>query len=145
MTRETKVYLNTIEDLTKALSDGKIVYEDYRNGTKREYKMMNNIIVEKHEDDDAYFYVNYGFGFNPNIYYIKEQAPIKIEVGKFYKTRDGHKAICIGSQAYEDDDSVYKMYFGVIGQTETFWTNINGNFYNYKRQYCYDIVDYWEE
>lgn len=80
-----KKYLKTPEEVTSALKEGKVVLD--RTGNK--YKSINGFI--------AVSYIGGGWGLNAFIgnnegFYIKEPEPLKLEVDKFYKTRDGRKA-----------------------------------------------------
>ena len=81
----TKRYLKTPEEVTAALKEGKVVLD--RTGNK--YKSINGFIVVS--------YISGGWGVDPFIgnhegLYVEEPKPLKLEVGKFYKTRDGRKA-----------------------------------------------------
>ena len=80
-----KRYLKTPEEVTAALKEGKVVLD--RTGNK--YKSINGFIVVS--------YISGGWGVDPFIgnhegLYVDEPKPFKLEVGKFYKTRDGRKA-----------------------------------------------------
>lgn len=79
-----KVYLETPEAVIKALKEGKVIKDD--NGYS--YKLVDGFIVSADVNE---FFVgdNISSGYKP---YILEPEPLKIEVGKFYKTRDGRKA-----------------------------------------------------
>lgn len=68
-------------------------------------------------------------------FYIEEQYPIKLEVGKFYRTREGKKCICIhiDSDEYE---------FRVLNEKNSFWVDFNGASNHNAMQ---DILDYWED
>ena len=84
-----KRYLNTPEEITAALKEGKVVLD--RTGNK--YKSINGFIVVS--------YISGGWGVDPFIgnhagLYVDEPKPLKLEVGKFYKTRDGRKALVYG-------------------------------------------------
>lgn len=144
MTRKIKVYLNTIEDLTKALKDGKTVYYDCDDEEEMEIKLVNGLLVQKYEE---VYYVGPGdLKFDTNEFYIKEKEPLKIEVGEFYKTRNGKKVICAYKSKHEKDGRPY--FFSSVGGDELFstWTAENGFCSgNEKEIYKRDIVDYWED
>lgn len=81
----TKRYLKTPEEVVQALKEGKTVQ---MNGM--EYGIINNLIVGFDKIIKEIF-------INPTIRlsekpYVDEPEPLKLEVGKFYKTRDGRKA-----------------------------------------------------
>lgn len=120
-----KVYLEIPEAVIKALKEGKVVKSKnvkYRlidgiNG--RTMWTVGNSIFEY---EDAY---------------IDEPEPLKIEVGKFYKTRDGRKARCY------DVDSVV-CYF-TIDHCTCFTTDTNGIYWKGQEEDDLDIIAPWEE
>ena len=133
--KETRIYLNTIEDLTKALSEGKTVYDN--RGEGRKYKMLNGILME---EEEGYQYINYGFSFKKDTLYILEKETLKIEVGKFYKTREGNKVFCYNCH----DGEVYDMV--VMNKTQCFYFVLrDGRLFNDDTKRNGDIVDYWSE
>lgn len=79
-----KVYLETPEAVIKALKDGKEVRDKYGSICK----LVDGIIISKLND---FFEIGKPIR-SVNKPYILEEEPLKIEVGKFYKTRDGRKA-----------------------------------------------------
>lgn len=81
-----KKYLKTPEEVVDALKEGKTVF----GRTFEKFELYRGFIIEKNRG---------GYAINSNIYnadtpFIKEPDPLKIEVGKFYKTRAGKKARC---------------------------------------------------
>lgn len=81
----TRRYLKTPEEVVQALKEGKTVQ---MNGM--EYGIINNLIVGFDKIIKEIF-------INPTIRlseksYVDEPDPFKLEVGKFYRTRDGRKA-----------------------------------------------------
>lgn len=135
---ENKIYLNTIEDLTKALSEGKTVYcEIDDEGYKAQIKLINGILVQKQYDNDIY--INAGdLIFEENAYYVKVKEPLKFEWGKFYKTANGKKALYY---AEHKDDKGNPLYFFCVDKCEEFRTNSLGKDIDFDN----DIVDYWED
>ena len=87
-----KKYLSTPEEVIKALKEGK----DVRSGTGCCYKMIDGVICVLGRSGWC-IGVHINDAENP---YIEEVEPLKIEVGKFYKTRNGNKWLCgfIGSE-----------------------------------------------
>ena len=81
-----KVYLETPEAVIKALKDGKEV----RDENNYSFKIVDGFIVATYDD---FFYIGYTiYGIDKP--YILEEEPLKIEVGKWYETRDHQKARC---------------------------------------------------
>lgn len=79
-----KRYLKTPEEVIDALQDGKVVID----GEGYNYKLYKGIIFWKYKNKWAVTPTTsclYGL-------YVNEPEPLKLEVGKFYRTRDGRKA-----------------------------------------------------
>lgn len=79
--------LNTPEEVIDALQAGKKLYSEDGSAT---WKLCKGLIVSESPNGDAWIVGSiivkkYGA-------YIEEPEPLKLEVGKFYKTRDGRKA-----------------------------------------------------
>lgn len=102
----TKRYLKTQEEVTQALREGKTVQTN-----EMEYGIINNLIV-------GFDKIAREISINPAIRlsenpYINELEPLKLEVDKFYKTRDGRKAWIT-----EYRDTEYVFPFLVAAQKE---------------------------
>lgn len=81
----TKRYLKTPEEVIDALQAGKkIEAGDF------EYGLVGEVIIAINKTDKSWA-VNAGI-YSDDIPFIDEPEPLKLEVGKFYKTRDGRKA-----------------------------------------------------
>ena len=81
----TKRYLKTPEEVIDALQAGKkIEAGDF------EYRLVGEVIIAINKTDKSWA-VNAGI-YSDDIPFIDEPEPLKLEVGKFYKTRDGRKA-----------------------------------------------------
>lgn len=80
-----KVYLQTPEEVIKALKEGKTV----KSGYDSEFVLKYGFVIMTKSDKPVS--VNATLFFD-DVLYIEEQEPLKLEVGKFYKTRDGRKA-----------------------------------------------------
>ena len=81
----TKRYLHTPEEVIDALQAGKkIEANDF------EYRLVGEVIIAINKTDKSWA-VNAGI-YSDDIPFIDEPEPLKLEVGKFYKTRDGRKA-----------------------------------------------------
>lgn len=129
-----KRYLETPEEVINALKDGKVVYEE--NCPDYSFKLIENIIVAKYKDSfEVGSMVSIG-----NEPYVLEEEPLKIEVGKFYKTRDGRKAY-----VYTKIDFDYAYPFCVVraGKLDSYNVNKDGKEAAYEQPL--DLVAPWEE
>ena len=126
-----KKYLNTPEEVIKALQAGKEVKSDagYR------YKMIDGVICSLFDK---------GWVIGPSFDdeekpYIEEAEPLKFEVGKFYKMRNGEKALLV---FVEKKGNGY--WYKFVGQKDgdSFWTNKNG--LNVSRE-AWSIIGEWED
>ena len=124
-----KKYLKTPEEVVEALKEGKTVYS-----CCGKYRMYNGIVVQEHVN---YFTVNPCLLSTENLY-IKEPEHFMIEVGKFYKRRDGKKARCFCIDAHV-------AYFVVDGESSAVSTYMAGNVFPSKTPCEYDIIGPWEE
>lgn len=80
----TKRYLKTPEEVIDALQAGKVVID----GAGYNYKMYKGVFLWKDKERwDIAPTLDYRSGLH-----INESEPLRLEVGKFYKTRDGRKA-----------------------------------------------------
>lgn len=122
-----KVYLETPEDVIKALKEGKVI----RDENNYSFKIVDGFIVSTNAND---------FFVGDSIYSackpcILEKESLKIEVGKYYETRNNKKARCY-----------------LIIDTDCFFTvDNNGSFITNEKGYCIkedshnlDIIGYWE-
>ena len=124
-----KVYLETAEAVIKALKDGKEVRDKYGSICK----LVDGIIISK---------LNYFFEIGKPIRsvnkpYILEEESIKIEVGKWYETRDHQKARCFKVNP--------GLCFFTIDNVGNFNTLTNGNYYIQGKTSNLDIIGPWEE
>lgn len=81
-----KRYLNTPEEVVQALQAGKKVQTDYM-----EYWFSKGVFFSLNKKD-GYVCINSNVLFIPDCMYVEEPESLKLEVGGFYKTRDGRKA-----------------------------------------------------
>ena len=128
-----KVYLETPEAVIKALKEGKTV-KCTDCGAK--YTLENGFLVEKSKGTWTINPLLYGF---PG-YYTEEPDELKLEVGKFYRTRDGRKAWVVSRQ----QDEHYPYIIAVLDEVDAYAVTKDGRFYDY-RPYSFDLVGPWEE
>ena len=123
-----KVYLETPEAVIKALKDGKVIKDE----NDYSYKLVDGFIITTTENE---FFVGDSI-FSDNKPYILEPKPLKIEVGKWYETRDHQKARCF---IVEKE----RCHFTIDNHCH-FFTNKNGVLHDYETS-RYDIIGPWEE
>lgn len=127
-----KVYLETPEAVIKALKDGKEIKDigDFS------YKMIDGFIVSKNKDGCFWVGDSVSSIDNP---YIEEKEPLKIEVGKFYKTRNGEKARCFFK--YINGGAVFAIDFC----SDIFKTDAKGKCVSeFSLSSSLDIIGPWE-
>ncbi|WP_428041417.1 hypothetical protein [Candidatus Avelusimicrobium fimicolum] len=128
----TKRYLKTPEEVIDALQAGKVVSDD----EGYIYKMYKGVIFWRKKEQ---WYLapticnDYGL-------YVEYPNPLKLEVGKFYKTRDGRKAWLVSRQ----QDEHFPYVIAVLGKVDAYAVTKYGRFYDDK-PYAFDIVAPWEE
>ena len=125
-----KKYLNTPEEVIRALKEGKEVETDGYY-----YKMIDGVIC--HFDDEGWSVgMNINDAENP---YIEEADSFKIEVGKFYRTKGNKKAY------------VYLAYgnglFRAVcdGCTNSYCIDDTGEYTSYPKLDKLNLVSPWEE
>ena len=123
-----KVYLETPEAVIKALKEGK----EIKDNDGHSYKIVNGFIVNTNKN---YFFV--GDIFSGNRPYILEEEPLKIEVGKWYETRDHQKARCYYS-------GKERSFFSIDNDNTPIGVDLNGRLYEDKEA-SFDIIGPWEE
>lgn len=125
-----KKYLKTPEEVISALKEGKTVYS-----ACGKYKMIDNILVFKCGNLHT---INASISLDEKPY-IEGPEPFKIEVGKFYKSREGHKVYCYCANSEN-------AFFVRDGEVEGYMTDLKGNFWANENPYSkYDIIGPWEE
>ena len=78
-------------------------------------------------------------------YYIDVQEPVKLESGKFYKTRDGRKVICYYIQHFNcNRDNFWMMELHKCVNPKRYAVYSGGNQFDTKES-TDDIVDYWKD
>ena len=124
-----KVYLETPEAVIKAMKAGKVIKDE--DGYS--YKLVDGFIVAADKND---FIVGDSI-FSVNTPYILENEPLKIEVGKWYETRDHQKARCY----YKEEPYAA---FSIDNECSTIVVYLNGRLYG-DREAKLDIIGPWKE
>ena len=125
-----KKFLNTPEEVIKALKEGKKVQTDCYY-----YKMIDGVIC--HFGDRSW-----AVGINidkEESTYIEEVEPLKIEVGKFYRTKGNKKA-------YVYFDYGNRLFRAVCDDyTNSYCIDNKGEYINYPKVDKLNLVSPWEE
>ena len=130
-----KRYLKTIEEVIQALKDGKTVEDkDYK------YRLVSGIICSVDKEEEQKGCSNWIVGetiFKWAKPYVMEPEVLKLEVGKWYETRDHQKARCFKVNP--------GLCFFTIDNVGNFNTLTNGNYYIQGKTSNLDIIGPWEE
>lgn len=129
----TKRYLKTPEEVIDALQDGKVVID----GEGYSYKLYRGIIFWKYKNKWAVTPTTsclYGL-------YVNEPEPLKLEVGKFYKTWDGRKAWIM---EYLPTEDTYPFRVAAQKEYSIYTVTKEGRRYS-KGVSGLDLVAPWEE
>lgn len=130
----TKRYLKTPEEVIDALQTGKVVSDD----EGYIYKMYKGCIFwRKKEPWHIAPTICNDYGL-----YIEEPESLKLEVGKFYKTRRGDKVVCLCQQK--------EYYVHILGTCLIgYWVDKTGralfNGIPERAETDRDVVARWEE
>lgn len=130
-----KKYLKTVEEVMRALKEGKTV----KNENGDAYVLKDGLIVQTFLGN--LLSLNATIFFDENLYAEEPDEQLKIEVGKFYKTRDGRKAF-----VYANTDEEVYYYWAVIVNSGggPFRCTVDGRFC-YSVKSANDLVASWEE
>lgn len=130
----TKRYLKTPEEVIDALQAGKkIEAGDF------EYRLVGEVLIAINKTDKSWA-VNAGI-YSDDIPFIDEPEPLKLEVGKFYKTRNGRKAWIV---APRQQGSCNLYVVSALGYSDTYNVFENGSLYSVKVS-DWDLVAPWED
>lgn len=129
----TKKYLKTPEEMIDVLQAGKkIEAGDF------EYRLVGEVIIAINKTDKSWA-VNAGI-YSDDIPFIDEPEQLQLEVGKFYKTRDGRKAWVVSyKQRFR-----YPYYVAVLGDVGAYTVLGSGCCYE-NHTSPKDLVAPWEE
>lgn len=136
-----KKYLKNEFEVIKALKEGK---EVFASTSPYAYKMVDGVICYYDTESDNKLLGLNAFVSMEHAPYIEEQEPFNIEVGKYYKTRNGRKAHCFFA-----NKCLVFFRFAIDNLIDVVETNedgeqiIPGRFNDEKMPN--DIVGYWEE
>lgn len=134
----TKRLLKTPEEVIQALQDKKEVFDFLDNN----YKLVNGLIIYRTQKGS--WGINAHIG-NTDKLYVDEPEQIKLEVGKFYKTRGGDKAIVlyINDKA---DAGCWPVLVTIVGKANcSYSVSKTGSYYSSGRDTAWDIVAPWED
>lgn len=131
-----KVYLETPEAVINALKEGKEVFLD--EGGAGKVVLIDGFCVKKWNDQ---FNINYTINLRDKPC-ILEEEPLKLEVGKFYKTRDGRKVIILSDNYKEKGNSYLVAELGKW--TAPYTLSKKGRLFENGLD-GWDIVAPWEE
>lgn len=133
----TKKYLNTPKEVIEALQAGKKVET---NSLK--YEFLNGILIAISKEDKAWI-VNPGIYFS-EVVYINEPESLKLEVGKFYKTRCGKQAIILGIN--KDIDDEFSVHVALMDNyAAAFYVSDSGKYNTDGSNDELDIIGPWED
>lgn len=133
-----KKYLRTPEEIIDALQAGKTLHNKYS-----QWVLYNGFIMRKDKNSDNWS-VNDSLcsRFDKDAYIYEDPKPLKLEVGKFYRTMNGSKVVV----AYINTDfpDKYPVCVVIIGNTKMYWVGIDGS-RGTDISRASDLVAPWEE
>lgn len=130
-----KRYLNTPEEVIRALKEGKVV-----KGKDYKYKLIDGIICSLNEKQGCHRWTVGDTIFDSETPHIEELEPIKLEVGKFYRTRNGKKTFVFAKIT----NYSYPFYVATVGELNAYSVNAEGRQTN-SEPLPLDLVAPWEE
>ncbi len=131
-----KRYLKTPEEVINALKEGKTIETD-----RGFYELKDGLFCSRAKKSaDSWWSVNAELYDNDKPY-INEPEPLKLEVGKFYKTKNGKKAFVFAkiSSYYS-----YPFYVATVGELNAYSVNAKGRQTN-AEPLPLDLVAPWED
>lgn len=134
----TKRYLKTPEEMIDALQAGKTLHNKYS-----QWVLYNGFIMRK-DKKSSNWSVNDSLcsRFDDEIY-IEEPKPLKLKVGKFYRTREGLKVIVLNID--KNSTNGFPVRVAVVdGQYTLYHVKETGERTNCANS-IWDIVAPWEE
>lgn len=130
-----KRYLHTPEEVIDALQAGKKVETE-----DLEYKFINGILVATSKTNKHWIVYP---ALSASIdHYINESKSLKLEVGKFYRTRRGDKVVCL---CHRGDYYIHRLNSYIVG----YWVDKTGralfNGIPERTETDSDVVELWED
>lgn len=129
-------YLKTPQEVIQALKEGKIIRDD-----ESQWTLLEGCIVRKDNDFDVWV-VNDAISSNYTGLYIDEPESLKLEVGKFYRTRRGDKVVCL---CHRGDYYIHRLNSYIVG----YWVDKTGralfNGVPERTETDSDVVALWED
>ena len=133
----TKRYLKTPEEVVQALKAGKEVFSfvaDFK------YKMIDGVICRY---SGTRWILNSCLDGMEKLY-VDEPEPLKLEVGKFYKTRGGQRAIVLGIEKNNKDG--FPLHVALMdAYSASFYVTTSGQYNSSGSKDNNDLVAPWEE
>lgn len=127
---QEKKYLKTIEEVSDALTAGKVVFCDAIK--TRYYKDKNNLIIGESEEFGDYVGDFVEMQYSP---YILEPKPLEVKLWHLYEDKKGDKVLIIGRYI---EDVPYPFY-GIMENAYRFiFYNKNGK--SWESNNPYDLV-----
>lgn len=130
----TKRYLKTYEEVIDALKAGKVIRDK-----DSLWELREGFIVRK-DTNYASWVINDCISSDYSGIYVEEPDQLKLEVGKFYKTRDGRKAIVYAKMGI---DCPYPFCVVKVGRLAAY--NVNEDGRQADDDLSLDLVAPWEE
>lgn len=132
--------LENLNEVKEALLSGKKVWYKQIDGYR--YLLYSNGMINCYKENNELVILNYHI-FNDGMYFLKEKVKIKMKLGKFYKTRNGKKAICVSHRPKKGKKLNYLMY--ILGDKDgmSFWVDEQGCANKADLDFPLDIVNYW--
>lgn len=134
----SKRYLTTPGEVVQALKEGKVVV-----GKQYKYKLIDGIICSLNEKQGCHRWTVGDTIFDSETPHIEESEPLKLEVGKFYRTRGGKKVIVL----YIDKNNTTGFPIRVVVidcSNAPYFVKRNGDYSN-TYDSDWDLVAPWEE
>lgn len=132
-----KRYLKTPEEIIDALQNGK----ELRNNEGIIWKVYNSCIMRK--EKNGFWIANAAITPDLEGIYIDEPELIKLEVGKFYRTRNGEKVIVLADNC---NGINYPYLVAKIGiWAKPYKVNKNGRVYEKDGANPLDVIAPWED
>lgn len=128
---QEKKYLKTIEEVSDALTAGKILYDRYE---QKIWKDKNGFIVSK--KINGLQFLNISSLCVEDKLYILEPKPLEVKLWHLYEDIRGNKVLISGKYK----DNVPYLFYGIVENASSFvFYNKNGKYWEIHKPYC-DLV-----